>query len=439
MIKVVKFGGSSLASAAQFEKVKRIIEADKTRRYVVPSAPGKRCSEDEKVTDLLYAYYDAVILKKDGRELRRKIEDRFIEILKGLHLFLDLDSEFDKMEENFRQGYGREYAASRGEYLNGKIMSAYLKVPFVDAAEGICFNEQGEFLPEETNLLLYKKLKDLKRAVIPGFYGSMPDGKIRTFSRGGSDITGSLVARAVKADLYENWTDVSGFLLADPRIVKNPAPISMITYKELYELSSMGAAVLHEDAVFPVKKEGIPIQIKNTNHPEDEGTRIVSCVETDSCEQITGIAGKKGFCAVHIEQSISSTNKILKIFEKNKVSFEAFPTERDQLSFLLEQKEFQEKEGLILSDIQKIVKPDQLSVEQDLALVAVGARGHQFRQKMEAGVLDALVHASIGVKTLKNEAKKRSVLMEVPGKDFELAVQTIYKIYSQIEKQSLGS
>ena len=290
---VVKFGGSSLASAKQFKKVADIIRADKGRRYVVPSAPGKRNDKDEKVTDLLYQCYDAASQGKSYKKILEKIRERYEEIIDGLHLNVNLDHEFQTIEENFVAGIGREYAASRGEYLNGILMANYLGIPFIDAAEVVFFDENGSFLSEETNDELSERLAHVERAVIPGFYGSGRDGKIHTFSRGGSDITGSIVARAIHADLYENWTDVSGFLVADPRIVENPEVIETVTYKELRELSYMGASVLHEDAIFPVRKEGIPIHIRNTNRPEDKGTLIVENTCRKPRHLITGIAGKK--------------------------------------------------------------------------------------------------------------------------------------------------
>ena len=281
MKKVVKFGGSSLASARQFKKVKAIIEADKTRCYVVPSAPGKRDSKDTKVTDMLYQCYDAVCAGESYKRILDQIKKRYTDIIDGLDLNLNLDFEFAKIEENFLKKAGRDYAASRGEYLNGIIAANYLGFTFVDAADVIRFDAEGNFLSEETNEEMREHLASLKQAVIPGFYGAKPDGTIHTFSRGGSDITGSIVARAVQADLYENWTDVSGFLVADPRIVENPAPIETITYTELRELSYMGASVLHEDAIFPVRKAGIPINIRNTNRPEDPGTMIVENTSND--------------------------------------------------------------------------------------------------------------------------------------------------------------
>ena len=271
MKKVVKFGGSSLASAKQFQKVADIIHEDDSRRYVVPSAPGKRFSDDTKVTDMLYQCYDLAVEGKDFLPLLKKIQARYEEIIQGLGLKLCLNEEFVNIKDNFEKKAGCQYAASRGEYLNGIIMAAYLGYEFVDAAEVIFFDEDGSFDAEQTNAALAERLKGTERAVIPGFYGAAADGTVRTFSRGGSDITGSLVAKAINADLYENWTDVPGFLVADPRIINNPEVIETITYRELRELSYMGATVLHEDAIFPVRKEGIPINIRNTNAPEAEG------------------------------------------------------------------------------------------------------------------------------------------------------------------------
>ena len=275
MKKVVKFGGSSLASAAQFQKVGDIIRSDKQRAYVVPSAPGKRFSADTKVTDMLYGCYALAAADKDFSKELDAIHDRYKEIIAGLQLDLSLEDEFAVIAENFKKKAGKDYAASRGEYLNGIIMAAYLGFEFVDAAKVVRFNDAGEFDAETTQEIMSKYLGQFSQAVVPGFYGSYADGRIKTFSRGGSDVTGALVAKAIRADVYENWTDVSGVLVADPRVVKDPAPISVITYKELRELAYMGASVLHEDAIFPVRQENIPINIKNTNAPDDAGTWIV--------------------------------------------------------------------------------------------------------------------------------------------------------------------
>ena len=270
MVKVVKFGGSSLASAEQFKKVGNIIRAEESRRFVVPSAPGKRFSDDTKVTDMLYKCYAEAEAGKNFDKQLKAIEERYNEIIKGLGLKLSLKEQFDTIRKNFEAKAGTDYAASRGEYLNGIIMANYLGYEFIDAASVICFDANGEFDGEKTNKVMGDRLANVESAVIPGFYGAMPNGDVKTFSRGGSDVTGSIVARAIKADVYENWTDVSGFLAADPRIVDNPRPIDVITYKELRELSYMGATVLHESAIFPVRKEGIPINICNTNAPQDK-------------------------------------------------------------------------------------------------------------------------------------------------------------------------
>ena len=327
MSKVVKFGGSSLASAEQFQKVGNIIRSDKQRRYVVPSAPGKRFKTDTKVTDMLYGCYDLAEADKDfGKELA-EIKQRYQEIIDGLGLDLSLEKEFAAIEENFKAKAGSNYAASRGEYLNGIIMAKYLGYEFIDAAEVIFFDGDGSYDGARTNAVLSERLASCERAVIPGFYGSLPDGTVKTFSRGGSDVTGSIVAKAARVDVYENWTDVSGFLIADPRIVENPVGIEVITYSELRELSYMGAGVLHEDAIFPVRQEGIPINIRNTNRPSDNGTWIVGSTCQKSKYVITGIAGKKGFCAVNIEKDMMNSEigfgrKVLQVFEENGIPLE---------------------------------------------------------------------------------------------------------------------
>lgn len=296
MVKVVKFGGSSLASAAQFAKVGDIIRADETRRYVVPSAPGKRNAKDTKVTDMLYSCYALAEAEEDFKGALKKIKERYNSIINGLNLTLSLEDEFRIIAEKFENKVGEDYAASRGEYLNGIIMANYLGYEFIDAAEVIFFDENGNFDDYKTDKVMAERLSHVEKAVIPGFYGSDIDGNVKTFSRGGSDITGSIVSKAVHASVYENWTDVSGCLVADPRIVENAQPIRVITYRELRELSYMGASVLHEDAIFPVRKAGIPINIKNTNAPEEPGTMIVESTCQKADYTITGIAGKKRIC-----------------------------------------------------------------------------------------------------------------------------------------------
>ena len=331
MKKVVKFGGSSLASAQQFMKVGEIIRKEDSRRYVIPSAPGKRYADDTKVTDMLYECYAMAEAGEDYTAFLNKIKSRYDEIIGGLGLDLSLDVEFETIHENFEKQAGVDYAASRGEYLNGIVMASYLGFEFVDAADVIFFKKDGSLNEEKTNTAIAKRLKKTEYAVIPGFYGAAENGRIKTFSRGGSDITGSLVAKAIQADLYENWTDVSGFLVADPRIINNPEVIESITYKELRELSYMGATVLHEDAIFPVRKEGIPINIKNTNDPDQAGTMIVESTCRRPKYTITGIAGKKGFVSINIDKAMMNSEigfgrKVLGVFEDNGLSFEHMPS-----------------------------------------------------------------------------------------------------------------
>ena len=346
MVKVVKFGGSSLANAGQFAKVAKIIQEDQNRRYVVPSAPGKRNAKDTKVTDMLYQCYALAEAGEDFKPLLKKIRERYDSIINGLNLNFSLNKEFETIAGNFQNKAGADYAASRGEYLNGIIMANYLGFPFVDAAEVIRFDSQGEFDADTTDRILSERLKGCEYAVIPGFYGAREDGMVKTFSRGGSDITGSIVAKAVRADLYENWTDVSGFLVADPRIIHKPEVIKVITYRELRELSYMGATVLHEDAVFPVRKEGIPINIRNTNAPEDEGTLIVESTCRQPDYTITGIAGKKGFVAVNIDKDMMNAEvgfgrKVLAAFEEHGISFEHVPSGIDTMTVFVHQEEFE--------------------------------------------------------------------------------------------------
>lgn len=438
MKKVVKFGGSSLASARQFKKVGDIIRADKSRRYVIPSAPGKRNDKDEKVTDLLYQCYDAASEGRSYKKILEKIEDRYQEIIDGLELNLNLEHEFKVIEENFVAKLGRDYAASRGEYLNGMVMASYLGYTFVDAAEVIFFDENGNFLADETDRELSEKLENIEKAVIPGFYGSAPDGSIRTFSRGGSDVTGSIVARAIHADLYENWTDVSGFLVSDPRIVKDPQVIETITYKELRELSYMGASVLHEDAIFPVRKEGIPIHIRNTNKPEDKGTLIVENTCRRPKYTITGIAGKKGFCSVYIEKAMMNTEvgfcrKVLEVFENQGISLEHMPSGIDTMTVFVHQIEFVEHEQSVISGIHRAVHPDFIDLESDLALIAIVGRGMRGNRGTAGRIFAALAHARINVKMIDQGSSETNIIVGVKNADFENAIQAIYDIFITTE------
>ena len=434
MKKVVKFGGSSLASARQFKKVGDIIRADKSRRYVIPSAPGKRNSKDTKVTDMLYECYAAASTGASYKKLLEAIKARYQEIIDGLDLNLNLDHEFATIEENFVKGIGKDYAASRGEYLNGIVMANYLGYEFIDAAEVIFFDENGNFEAELTNKELSERLEHIERAVIPGFYGSKHDGSIKTFSRGGSDVTGSIVARAIHADLYENWTDVSGFLVTDPRIVENPEVIETITYKELRELAYMGAGVLHEDAIFPVRKEGIPINIRNTNRPEDKGTLIVESTCRKPRYTITGIAGRKGFCAINIEKAMMNSEvgfgrKVLGVFEKYGISFEHMPSGIDTMTIMVHQDEFEEYEQSVIAGIHRAVEPDLVDLEADLALIAVVGRGMKGTRGTVGRIFSALAHARINVKMIDQGSRELNIIIGVKNSDFETAIKAIYDIF----------
>ena len=434
MKKVVKFGGSSLASAEQFIKVGNIIRADEERCYVVPSAPGKRFAADTKVTDMLYECYGLAEAGKDFTKALSAIKARYQEILDGLHLELTLDDEFAMIEKRFSEKAGSDYAASRGEYLNGIIMAEYLGYTFLDAAEVIFFTENGEFDAELTNEVLSDRLSQYENAVIPGFYGAYADGRIKTFSRGGSDITGSIVAKAVKADVYENWTDVSGFLIADPRIIEKPKVIEVITYRELRELAYMGATVLHEDAIFPVRQQGIPINIRNTNAPEDEGTWIVGSTCQKPRYTITGIAGKKGFCAVNIEKDMMNSEigfgrKVLQAFEENGISFEHVPSGIDTMTVFVHQDEFMHKEQKVVAGIHRLANPDSIDIESDLALIAVVGRGMKSMRGTAGRVFSALAHAHINVKMIDQGSSELNIIIGVANEDFETAIQAIYTIF----------
>lgn len=438
MKKVVKFGGSSLASAEQFKKVGDIIRADESRRFVVPSAPGKRFSKDTKVTDMLYQCYNAAESGRDFSELLSKIKDRYYEIIKGLSLDLSLEDEFKTIEKSFKEKAGKDYAASRGEYLNGIIMANYLGYEFIDSATVIFFDEDGSFNAEKTNAVLSAKLSTCENAVIPGFYGAYPDGSVKTFSRGGSDITGSIVAKAIKADLYENWTDVSGFLIADPRIINNPEGITTITYRELRELSYMGATVLHEDAIFPVRQEGIPINIRNTNAPDDAGTMIVESTCKQPKYTITGIAGKKGFVAVNIEKDkmnseIGFGRKVLQAFEENDISFEHVPSGIDTMTVFVHQPEFEGKEQQVLSAIHRLSHPDTIELESDLALIAVVGRGMRQTRGTAGRIFSALAHANVNVKMIDQGSSELNIIIGVSNKDFETAIKAIYDIFVLVQ------
>ena len=432
MKKVVKFGGSSLASAEQFKKVGKIINSDESRVYVVPSAPGKRFSDDTKVTDMLLNLYDLVVEGKDVKEAIAAIKARYDEIITGLELKeFSLDKDFEEIEKELLADPNRDYAASRGEFLNGKIMAEYLGIEFIDAAEVIFFNEEGNLNDYKTEKTLSARLAKAQRAVIPGFYGMGKNGKVKTFSRGGSDVTGSIVAGASRADVYENWTDVSGFLVTDPRIISNPKPIKYITYRELRELSYMGASVLHEDAIFPVRHRGIPINIRNTNAPSDEGTWIVESTCQKQEYIVTGIAGKKDFCTVFISKAMMNAEigfcrKVLQAFEENEISIEHMPSGIDTMTVVVHADEFIHKEQSVVSAIHRLAEPDNIEIESGLALVAVVGRGMKSASGTAGKLCTALARQGINIKMIDQGSSELNIIVGVRNEDFETAIKAIY-------------
>ena len=433
-IKVVKFGGSSLADAKQFRKVADIVKADKNRRFVVASAPGKRFSDDIKVTDMLYACYEKAVKGASFEKDFEAIERRYNSIIEELNVDIDLSDEYKHIKDAFAHRAGRDYAASRGEYLNSKVLAAFMGFEFIDPAGYLRFSEDGTFDLDTTLELLTPKLQSVEYAVIPGFYGSMPNDTIKTFSRGGSDVTGSIVARAVDAEIYENWTDVSGFLICDPRIVENPHPITTITYRELRELAYMGAGVLHEDAIFPVRAAGIPINIKNTNRPEDRGTMIVSESADISKYVITGIAGKKGFSALNIEKDMMNSElgfgrNVLRALEKNGISFEHMPSGIDTMTVIVSSDSLKDKEKAVLDEIAFRVHPDHMEIENNLALIAVVGRGMRKARGTACRIFSALAEAKVNVKMIDQGSSELNVIIGVNEEDFEDALKSIYNAF----------
>ena len=432
IIKVVKFGGSSLADAAQFRKVSDIILAEDSRRYVVPSAPGKRFSGDTKVTDMLYECYALAEKGEMKDDSFDAISDRYNSIIKDLGVNISLDDEYAEIKKHFAEKCGKDYAASRGEYLNGKILAAYIGYDFIDAAEVVFFDENGLLDTDKSFDAIRRAAKKHERMVIPGFYGSTPDGKVKTFSRGGSDITGSIVAGALGVSVYENWTDVSGFLMADPRIVENPLPIDYITYHELRELSYMGATVLHEDAIFPVRRAGIPINIKNTNSPSDPGTMIVAEAPARvGTRVITGIAGKKDFAVITIEkdmmnQELGFGRRVLEVLEKHKVSFEHLPSGIDTMSVVVAESAIKDNRNAIIEDICAAVNPDNVNVEGGMALIAVVGRGMVATRGTASRVFTAIGSEGINIRMIDQGSSELNIIIGVQNIDFEKTMRAIY-------------
>ena len=430
---VVKFGGSSLADAGQISKARAILQMDPRRKYVVPSAPGKRHDGDAKVTDLLYACHRAC---REGTDLSvpfSQIRQRFLEIHHALSLSMDLNRVLDQVERDIRAGASADYCASRGEYLNGQLLADFLGWRFLDAAEVIRFDHQGTFQPEVTNKVLSDRVSDGVPSVIPGFYGAMPDGSIKTFSRGGSDISGAIVARAAGAEVYENWTDVSGFLMADPRLVERPREIRTLTYKELRELSYMGATVLHEDAIFPVHKAGIPTNIRNTNDPTHPGTLIAMEVPSAAdTPTITGLAGKRGFSVINIEKAMMNSElgfgrKVLSVMEEHGLMFEHMPTGIDTLCVVVQQEKLEPVRGAVLSAIRQLTHPDTLTVHDHMAIIATVGRGMVRNPGTAARLFSSLAKAGVNVRMIDQGSSELSILVGVDDEDFAAAVQAIYR------------
>ncbi|MDE6540280.1 MAG: aspartate kinase [Ruminococcus sp.] len=441
--KVVKFGGSSLADANQFRKVAEIIKSDDKRKYVVPSAPGKRFSDDIKITDMLYKCCELAGSGMDFSEDFQLIKDRYNGIIAELGINMSLDDEFETIVKELKARPAKDFSASRGEYLNGKILAEYLGFNFVDAGDVIIFDNKGVLMLDDTVKAVRKRLKNLENAVIPGFYGRTTEGYIKTFSRGGSDVTGSIIANAVRAEIYENWTDVSGFLVADPRIVENPDVIEVITYRELRELAYMGASVLHEDAIFPVRSAGIPINIRNTNRPEDAGTMIVSDDFDFSRESlshtITGIAGRKGFSTINIEKAMMNSEKgfgmkVLKVLYDNGVSFEHMPSGIDTMSITVESSQLNPVREKVIAEIRKEVAPDQIEIEDGIALLAIVGRRMKNTRGTVARIFASMAHARINVKMIDQGSSELNVIIGVSEHDLSEAIRRIYDMFINSEK-----
>lgn len=430
---VTKFGGSSLANDEQFRKVRSILELEPTRRYLVPSAPGKRFPTDDKVTDLLYACHERASAGKPIEDLFIKIRERYLSIAQQLHLKVDIQSALEEVAAGIAGGRSRDWCASRGEYLCGLLMADYLGWRFVDAAAGIRFRDDGTLDDEKTQELLSELLKDGESAVVPGFYGAREDGEVVTFSRGGSDITGALVSRAVNADVYENWTDVSGFLMADPRIIDSPAEISSITYKELRELSHMGASVLHEDAMFPVHRAGIPTNIRNTNKPYHPGTLISKNAPNEiSVPTITGIAGHKGYSVIYVEKNMMNSEvgfgrKVLSVLEDYDISFEHMPTGIDSMCVVVNSDLLKPHRDEVLSRMEKLVEGSgSVSVNDNMSIIATVGRGMVHNCGTAARLFSAMSRARINVRMIDQGSSELSIIVGVNDSDFEATIHAIY-------------
>lgn len=432
---VAKFGGSSLADKSQIEKVSDIVKANKNIKYIIPSAPGKRNGDDHKITDLLCMCYQLASHGLNFNDIYWLVENRFKSICRDLDLDINIDDILEEIKENIKNGASRDYSASRGEYLSGIILSNYLGFKFVDPIELILFNEDGLLNERETGRRIKDILSDIEYAVIPGFYGSDQDGNIKTFSRGGSDITGSIIASDVGAVMYENWTDVSGFLMADPGIVKDPKAIKKITYRELRELSYMGAPVLHEEAIFPVKKHNIPVNIKNTNKPEDPGTMIIYDLDIDDSEgEITGIAGKKDFTVITIEKTFMTREKdffrkVISVFETNDIAIEHMPSSIDSISVIVSDLELNAKKKKVIEEIKIYCSPDNIVCSSGMALIAVVGRGMINTKGISSKVFTSLAVGDVNIRMISQGSSELNIIVGVENKDFEKAVISIYNAF----------
>ncbi len=435
---VTKFGGSSLADAKQFQKVREIIDMDSRRVFVVPSAPGRRFDGDDKVTDLLYKCYKQCLEGMSYGLIFSVIRERYLEIAEELHLSIDISKYLDDVEMNIADGASADYCASRGEFLNGLLLADFLGYDFIDSKDVIFFREDGSFDDEKTNDILGNRLKNIKAAVIPGFYGSLPDGSIKTFSRGGSDITGAIVARAAKADVYENWTDVSGFLMADPRIVPNAQPISHITYHEMHELSCAGATVLHEDSVLPVSRSGIPTNIRNTNNPEHPGTLITcTAVKRENFAIFAGVAGKRGFSLILAEKNKPDSSHALakSIFEAVRgcgLKFKYLPSGVNNVCLMVNTEELQCSHGLLSKRISNIEIPHSFTIYDNLALISLVGYGITHKRETIVRIYDALRRNNINIHMLNQGSSELSTWIGVEEEELENAITSIYNEFVEI-------
>ena len=440
-IKVAKFGGSSVADGIQLTKTKQIITQDPDRRYIVVSAPGKRYESDNKITDILYLCKTHIEHNLPYDQLFQVVADRFMAVQINLGIKVDLFRYFDEIRENLKQNPSADYIASRGEYLNAVLVAAFLGYDFVDTKDLIKFDAKGKLMMPETDEAIRAELAKHERAVLPGFYGSLPDGSVKTFSRGGSDITGALVARAMAADVYENWTDVSGFLMADPRIVKNPEQIRKISYKELRELSYMGASVLHEDAIYPARMANVPINIRNTNAPEDPGTMITSEAEAygdgDAGRIITGIAGSKDFTVVALYKNMMSSERgfvrrILGILDDYDINFEHLPSGIDTVSVVMSNQSINGRLDEVLDEFRTRLRPDSIDVFENRALIATVGHGMSFRPGVSARLFTALADAGVNIRMIDQGSSEMNIIVGVENKDFETAIRAIYQSFVEV-------